>query len=91
MRVIGRSHCMVCNFAYGFNRANEEDIQRAKKALQEGNEAVLNMGGIPWKAEWPTQRLIIQKMDPNTFQLMTRIRELLDPNGIMNPGNWERS
>lgn len=91
MRVIGRCHCMVCNFAYGFNRADKKDIQRAKKALQEGNEAVLNLGGIPWKAEWPVQRLIIQRMDPNTFQLMTRIRKVLDPNGIMNPGNWERS
>jgi FAD/FMN-containing dehydrogenase len=91
MRIIGRSHCMVCNFAYGFNRADEEDIQRAQKALREGNEAVLNLGGVPWKAEWPAQRLILQKLNPNTFQLMIRIRGLLDPNGIMNPGNWEKA
>jgi glycolate oxidase len=49
------------------------------------------MGGIPWKAEAPAQKQIIEKMDPNTFSLMNRIREVLDPKGIMNPGNWETS
>jgi FAD/FMN-containing dehydrogenase len=29
-------------------------------------------------------------MDPETFALMGRIRSVLDPNGIMNPGNWEK-
>ena len=47
------------------------------------------MGGIPWKAEAPAQKQIIEKMDPNTFALMNRIREVLDPKGFMNPGNWE--
>jgi FAD/FMN-containing dehydrogenase len=28
-------------------------------------------------------------MDPDTFSLMNRLRKLLDPRGIMNPGNWE--
>jgi glycolate oxidase len=47
------------------------------------------MGGIPWKAEAPAQKEIIRKMDPNMFALMNRIRAVLDPQGIMNPGNWE--
>jgi FAD/FMN-containing dehydrogenase len=28
-------------------------------------------------------------MDPNMFELMNRVRAVLDPKGIMNPGNWE--
>ena len=88
-RVIGLGHCMMFYFAYPFNRVDPSDVQRAQAALEETNRVVLDMGGIPWKAEVPAQQEIIQRMDPNTFALMNRIRAVLDPRGIMNPGNWE--
>ena len=47
------------------------------------------MGGIPWKAEAPAQKEILKQMDPGTAALMDRLRNTLDPNRIMNPGNWE--
>jgi len=89
-RIIGAGHCMMFFFAYAFNRADAEDVQRASLALEATNEAALSMGGIPWKAEEPAQRRIIEKMDPETFALMGRIRSVLDPKAIMNPGNWEK-
>ena len=33
--------------------------------------------------------LIVERLDPGTRALMKRIKEVLDPGGIMNPGNWE--
>ncbi len=89
IRIIGRAHCMMAAYAYGFNRADDEDVQKAKRALDDANRSALRLGGIPWKSELPGQKLIIEKMDPNTFRLITRIKNLLDPNRIMNPGNWE--
>ncbi|MFO7963370.1 MAG: FAD-binding oxidoreductase [Desulfobacterales bacterium] len=89
VRIVGAGHCMMFAFAYPFNRADDSDIERVHKALEATNGAVLNMGGIPWKAEAPAQRQIIEHMDPQTFDLMNRIRAVLDPQGIMNPGNWE--
>ncbi|MCI0481940.1 MAG: FAD-binding oxidoreductase, partial [Candidatus Dadabacteria bacterium] len=71
--------------------ADPADVKRAQKALEDTNEAALEIGGIPWKAEVPAQQGIIKRMDPNTYELMGRIRKTLDPNGIMNPGNWEVS
>jgi len=88
-RVIGVGHCMMFYFAYPFNRADPSDVKRAQGALEETNQVVLEMGGIPWKAEVSAQQQIIRKMDPNTFELMNRLREVLDPKGIMNPGNWQ--
>ncbi|MBW2090698.1 MAG: FAD-binding oxidoreductase [Deltaproteobacteria bacterium] len=88
-RVIGLAHCMMFFFGYPFNRADESDVQRARDALEASNEAALKLGGIPWKAEAPAQKQILQYMDSNTYGLMNRIRATLDPKGIMNPGNWE--
>jgi glycolate oxidase len=33
--------------------------------------------------------MAMEKMDPATLGLMKMIKEQMDPNGIMNPGNWE--
>jgi len=88
-RVIGRSHCMMFSFGYPFNRADPDNIKRTEKALHDSNVASLDIGGVPWKPEVPAQKMIMERMDKNTLELMRRIKKLLDPNGIMNPGNWE--
>jgi FAD/FMN-containing dehydrogenase len=88
-RVIGRGHCMMFFNAYAFNRADEDNMKRSVLALEETNRAALAMGGIPWKTEVPGQQDILKQMDSNTIDLMKKIKSLLDPKGIMNPGNWE--
>jgi len=90
-RVIGRNHAMMFGFAFTFNRADADMMERVRKALHEAAEFSLNEGGIPWKPTVEEQKLALARMDPHTVGLMKRIKESLDPNGIMNPGNWEVS
>jgi FAD/FMN-containing dehydrogenase len=88
-RLIGSGHCMMFSFSFSFNRANPDEIARAKEALNECSKFALEEGGILWKADLDEQKMLMDKMDPNTLNLMKKIKKLLDPNGIMNPGNWE--
>ena len=88
-RLIGAGHCMMFSFSFSFNRANADEMVRAKQALDECSQFALEEGGVLWKADIYEQRLLMDKMDPNTRALMKKIKQLLDPNGIMNPGNWE--
>ncbi len=88
-RVIGKGHNILFFISYAFNRADPKDIQNARNALEDTNKAVLDMGGIPWKAELNAQKLILDKLDDKYKKLFKSIRSSLDPNGIMNPGNWE--
>ena len=88
-RLIGGTHNIVMFFSYSFNRANQKDMENARNALHETNKLALELGGIPWKAELTGQQLILEKMDPNFKKLFNTIRNIIDPNKIMNPGNWE--
>jgi glycolate oxidase len=80
---------IMFGFNYSFNRADEEDIEKTRKALDESNRFTFELGGMVWKGEVGAQKLAMEKMDPNTAALIKRVKRLLDPNGIMNPGNWE--
>ena len=66
-RVVGQGHAMMFFYAYAFNRADKADVDRAKEALEKTNQAVLELGGIPWKAEAPAQKQILSKMDPGVL------------------------
>jgi glycolate oxidase len=82
-------HSVMFGPSYSFSRADEENVERVRKALEETNKLVLELGGVLWKAELGGQRLMMERMDPNTVELMKRLKRALDPNGIMNPGNWD--
>jgi glycolate oxidase len=88
-RVIDGGHSMMFSFSYTFNRANPDEMKRAKAALDEAAKFALEEDGVIWKPNIDEQRMVMEKMDPNTLKVMTSIKQLLDPNGIMNPGNWE--
>jgi len=79
---------IMFGFNYSFNRADQEDIKNTRKALDESNRFTYELGGMVWKGEASAQKLAMERMDPQTVELIKRVKQLLDPNGIMNPGNW---
>ena len=87
-QVLG-GHSIMFSYNYSFNRADEADAARTRQALEESNKLTLDIDGMIWKGEVNAQRMTMEKMDPNTAGLIKKIKSVLDPNGIMNPGNWE--
>lgn len=88
-RCIGAGHSMMFAWTYAFNRADPETVNQAREALHETDDLVVELGGVIWKPGTYGQKLLMERFDANTLVLMGKIKKLLDPNGIMNPGNWE--
>ena len=89
VRNVGLGHSVVFAFAYPFNRADEESLKRSRDALADTNDMALEIGGTPWKSELEGQARIMARMDPMVLSVMHGIKKVMDPEGIMNPGNWE--
>lgn len=88
-RLISGGHAMMFSISFAFNRKDGDMMRRVKDALDEATAFALEMGGIPWKPNYGEQRMIMDRLHPETRKLLLAVKKLLDPNGIMNPGNWE--
>jgi glycolate oxidase len=72
---------------------NKEEFTRAQQAMEEIFEAALSVGGVlsgEHGIGLEKQRFLKKAMDPVALSLMRKIKGILDPNHILNPGKvWE--
>jgi glycolate oxidase len=72
---------------------NKEEFARAQKTMEEIFEAALSLGGVlsgEHGIGLEKQRFLKRAMDPIALNLMIKIKGILDPNNILNPGKiWE--
>jgi glycolate oxidase len=72
---------------------NKEEFARAQKAMEEIFEVALSVGGVlsgEHGIGLEKQRFLKKAMDPVALNLMRKIKGILDPNNILNPGKiWE--
>ncbi|HLZ19670.1 MAG TPA: FAD-binding oxidoreductase [Smithellaceae bacterium] len=88
-RLISGGHCMMYSISFAFNRNDKAMMECVEQALTEATAFALDMGGIPWKPNFKEQKMTLERMEPNARKLLLMIKKNLDPQGIMNPGNWE--
>lgn len=89
IRNIGVGQSVVFTFIYPFDRSDETRLADCQNALIETTRMALDLGGVPWKPSLEEQLMIREKMDPATVHLMRTVRQAIDPDRIMNPGQWE--
>ena len=74
---------------------NQEHFQRALNCVDEMIEIALSLGGVlsgEHGIGLEKQRFLKKAMDPAAIDIMKQIKNLLDPNNILNPGKiWEES
>ena len=69
-----------------FSKETPEAIENARHAIVECLKVDLDNGGIPYKPPVDFAAEINERADPGYLDLLRRVKEMLDPNDIMNPG-----
>jgi glycolate oxidase len=74
---------------------NEEHFNRSLKCVEEIIEIALSLGGVlsgEHGIGLEKQRFLKKAMDPRAIEIMKKIKDVLDPNHILNPGKiWEET
>ncbi|NWF95920.1 MAG: FAD-binding oxidoreductase [Candidatus Thorarchaeota archaeon] len=67
---------------------DEDTVQRVRRCNAELLDHALSLKAIPYKTPVWSAKKLQQVADPGFVMLLRKVKEALDPNGIMNPGRW---
>ncbi len=86
-RIMFGGHYVVARTNINFNKNDPEEINNARKLLKEIHDEVQQLGGVVMykPPKWAVQTYK-DKTLPATTELINKIKRVLDPNNIMNPG-----
>lgn len=88
VRPMRGGHFAVERYITLFDKKNPEDVERVRKVNAEIVDMAVELGFIPYKTpDWVVER-IKDKLDPQFVKLVSDIKKLMDPHGILNPGRW---
>ncbi len=79
-------HYGVLRFISTFDKKNTEDVTRVKALNRKLLALCLERGFVMYKTPAWAWREMTQHLDPGMVQLLERVKKVLDPKGIMNPG-----
>jgi len=71
-----------------YNKYKEGEEERVHALLEEITDVCIDAGCIPYKTpEWMTEKMR-KKINPGWQNLFEKVKKMMDPNGIFNPGRW---
>ena len=86
-RLMFGGHYVVARSNINFNKNDPDDIETARKILKEIHDKVQKLDGVVmYKPPLWAVKYYKDKTFPSTTELINKIKKILDPNNIMNPG-----
>ncbi len=86
LRPMKKDHYFVLRFIIAFNSSDKREVERAREAVDRVADVILDCGGTPYKMAPPIAKKIWDKADPSFYEFIAKIKDCVDPKGILNPG-----
>jgi glycolate oxidase len=83
-----QGHWGMLRLVVQYHQGDPDEVERVKKCMQEIAATALDHGFIPYKAPYWAVAEMMKRGDPNWVSLLGRVKNMLDPNNIMNPGRY---
>ena len=87
-RIMNEGHFAGLRWMLPYDKGDPALIERINDLCAEQLELVLETGYIPYKTPVWAVRKLEERVSPGWLTLHRRIKAILDPNNIMNPGRW---
>jgi FAD/FMN-containing dehydrogenase len=71
-----------------FYKGDPDEVERVRKCMKEIMNVALDHGFVPYKAPYWAVEEMMRRGDPNWVELLGKVKRMLDPNNIMNPGRY---
>jgi len=81
-------HFGVLRFISLFQRDDPAEVGEIRQLNRDLAIVLMDQGFIPYKAPRKVVDLFMERIDPGYADLIHKVKKLLDPQGIMNPGKW---
>ena len=82
------AHFGVLRMIVSFDKTNPDERRRVHELNVAMCDAVVPLGFIPYKTPGWVLRRFADRLDPGFLALLDRVRGVLDPAGLLNPGKW---
>lgn len=87
-RVMKEGHFVGLRWLLPFDKGDPDLVRRIQALCADQLEMVIEQGFIPYKTPVGAIRKLEARADPEWVRLHRRIKEMLDPSNILNPGRW---
>ena len=81
-------HFGVLRFLVTFDKQDRDQVERVRTLMRELLDAATEAGFAMYKTPDWALRLLKDRIDPGTLEMIRKIKKLTDPDGILNPGKW---
>jgi len=87
-RIMREGHFVGLRWMLPFDKGDPEMVKRIRDLCAEQLDMILEMGYLPYKTPFWAVRKLEARADANWLELHRRVKKMLDPNNILNPGRW---
>ncbi|MCJ7604705.1 MAG: FAD-binding oxidoreductase [Dehalococcoidales bacterium] len=89
-RIMNEGHFAGLRWMIPYDKEDPALIQRVKDCCTEQLDMAIDLGYLPYKTPVWAVRALEKRVDPDWLKFHRRVKSMMDPNNIMNPGRWGR-